>query len=392
MPPLHSWRAGAARTGLAAVLAVLLGTGAALGQAGMRPKVNTVSSSLPTLAITPVGTVPESVIGGSGIGGFTVSPSGLLAVDNGASQVTIVTSSGGKLRTIGRGGSGPGEFSRGGVLIGWLQDTLVVVDNGLRRISLFRPQTGALLATLPQGAKTRPRSLAAAGSKLYVISAMRMAERRARPNTPEILFPVLMSAVTPLTSTGIGPRISALTDSINEVDGFDCENDRGGWDITGFFPDHGPLVTVLPGPRLVTAVRDSFLITIRDPASTTPATLIRHASPRLRVPKEVWDSLTAPFRDARGGLRCGKESQRPEFLPAIRAVQGDALGRLWVETTNARGTEMQVISPTGVGIGRFAMPLHDESVPWQVQNGVVYFVVADGDGLQAIRSFRVSLP
>ncbi len=219
-----------------------------------------------------------------------------------------------------------------------------------------------------------------------------MAERRARPNTPDILFPVLMSTVAPLTSAGIGSPIRNLTDSVNQVDGFDCENERGGWDITSFFPDHGPLVTVLPGPRLVTAVRDSFLITIRDPSSATPAALIRHASPRLRVPKQVWDSLTARFRNSQGVLRCGKESQRPEFVPAIRAVQGDALGRLWVETTGLRGTEMQVLTTSGVGIGRFAMPPHDESVPWQVQNGVVYFVVVDGDGVQGIRSFRVNLP
>jgi hypothetical protein len=351
----------------------------------------TTSASLPALAITPIGIVPEAAIGGSGIASFAVSPTGLIAVDNGASEVVVITSSGARLRTIGRSGAGPGEF-RGSLLLGWLRDTLVVVDNQLRRTSLFRAETGKLLATSSNDRNARPWYLSAASAKLYAISPVRMAEKRARPNTPDILFPVLMSAVAPITSSGIGGSIPTLTDSLNEADGFDCEERDGSVSITGFFKDHGPLVTILPGPRLVTASRDSFLLTIRSPTPATPSQVIRDPTPRHPIPKETWDSLTAPYRSANGTLRCGKESQRPDFLPAIRAIQSDEVGRIWVETTNPRGTEIRVLSSTGIGLGRFSMPPHDESVAWQVRSGVLYLVVVDSDGLQSVRSFRVQFP
>ncbi|MGD9523400.1 MAG: hypothetical protein AB7N73_05630 [Gemmatimonadales bacterium] len=37
------------------------------------------------------------------------------------------------------------------------------------------------------------------------------------------------------------------------------------------------------------------------------------------------------------------------------------------------------------------MPGHDIDVPWQVRDGILYLVVADADGLQEIRSYRVGV-
>ncbi|MEZ4379067.1 MAG: hypothetical protein R3B35_12365 [Gemmatimonadales bacterium] len=165
-----------------------------------------------------------------------------------------------------------------------------------------------------------------------------------------------MSTVIPITARGPAPRIPLLSDSLINGDGFDCEHPDGSVDVTAFFPDHGPLVTVLPGPRLVTATRDSFLLTVRAPGTATPTALIRDPGPRQRVTDRLWDAVTAPWRDAGGRLRCGAELPRPAFVPVVRALQGDGQGRLWVEVSTPGGTEVRVLEGTGRGIGRSRCP------------------------------------
>ena len=75
----------------------------------------------------------------------------------------------------------------------------------------------------------------------------------------------------------------------------------------------------------------------------------------------------------------------------VRALQGDGEGRLWVEVSTPGGTEVRVLEGTGRGIGRFPMPGHVIDVPWQVRDGILYLVVADADGLQEIRSYRMGV-
>jgi hypothetical protein len=64
-------------------------------------------------------------------------PSGIAVAVSGANEIRIYDEAGEHVRTIGRAGEGPGEFSS----IGWLQllgaDTIVAYDRGLRRISVF---------------------------------------------------------------------------------------------------------------------------------------------------------------------------------------------------------------------------------------------------------------
>ena len=381
----------AARALLLAILTICGGAAAGTAQIPARPIVQTIPATLPVLRLTPETTITEDIVGGSGIGDFAVSPSGKVAIDNHNSQVRVVSPSGSLLRSIGRSGNGPGEF-RSWLLLAWLGDTLAVADNQLRRTSFFRAESGALLTTAPYGTKVTLRSLTTVSGRLHAIIVDRAAAMRARPHTPGILFPVLMSSVLTVSTAGVSAPITFLHDSVNEADGFDCDDGKGGTDITSFFPDFGPLVTVLPGPRLVTAVRDSFLLTVRGPASAAPLALIREAAPRLKVSNTLWDSLTAPYRGANGALRCGANIQRPEYVPAIRAMLADERGRLWIEVTRAFGSEMLVLDPQGVGMGRFAMPPHDRSVPWQTRNGRLYLVTADADGLQGISVFRVGLP
>ncbi|MCB9519187.1 MAG: hypothetical protein H6691_09750 [Gemmatimonadales bacterium] len=360
-------------------------------QATRSPELISVTTAdLPTLRNTPRATAPESVIGGAGVRSFAVSPAGVIVVDNGERQLRVIAPDGSLLRTIGRAGEGPGEFS-GPLQLGWLHDTLVVVDPGLARVTLFRAITGDLLATVPTVPPVSAWVMVTLADRLYGISPTWTGGMRETPNQPGRRVRALMSTVIPITARGPAPRIPLLSDSLITGDGFDCEHPDGSVDVTAFFPDHGPLVTVLPGPRLVTATRDSFLLTVRAPGSATPTALIRDPGPRQRVTDRLWDAVTAPWRDAGGRLRCGAELPRPAFVPVVRALQGDGQGRLWVEVSTPGGTEVRVLEGTGRGIGRFPMPGHVIDVPWQVRDRILYVVVADADGLQEIRSFRVGV-
>ena len=70
-------------------------------------------------------------------------PDGRIAVsDNGSFQLRIFGSDGTFLSAGGREGEGPGEFQSIRVMGVLGQDTLVIVDGRLRRISLFRPDVG----------------------------------------------------------------------------------------------------------------------------------------------------------------------------------------------------------------------------------------------------------
>ncbi|MGD9523392.1 MAG: hypothetical protein AB7N73_05670 [Gemmatimonadales bacterium] len=355
------------------------------------PELISISAAdLPTLRIIPRATAPESVIGGTGVRSFAVSPAGVIVVDNGERHLRVIAPDGSLLRTIGRAGEGPGEFA-GPLQLGWLHDTLVVVDPGLARVTLFRAITGDLLATVPTVPPLSAWVTVTLADRLYGISPTWTGGMRETPSMPGRRARALMSTVIPITARGPAPRIPLLRDSLINGDGFDCEHPDGSVDVTAFFPDHGPLVTVLPGPRLVTATRDSFLLTVRAPGTATPIALIRDPGPRQRVTDRLWDAVTAPWRDAGGRLRCGAELPRPAFVPVVRALQGDGQGRLWVEVSTPGGTEVRVLEGTGSGIGRFPMPGHVIDVPWQVRDGILYLVVADADGLQEIRSYRVGV-
>ena len=332
----------------------------------------------------------EVVIGGTGVRSFAISPAGIIVVDDGERHLRVIAPDGSLLRTIGRAGEGPGEFS-GPLQLGWLHDTLVVVDPGLARVTLFRAITGDLLATVPTVPPVSAWVMVTLADRLYGISPTWTGGMRETPSMPGRRVRALMSTVIPITARGPAPRIPLLSNSLITGDGFDCEHPDGSVDVTAFFPDHGPLVTVLPGPRLVTATRDSLLLTVRAPGIATPVTLIRDRSPRLPVTDRVWDSVTAPWRDAGGRLRCGTALRRPAFVPVVRALQGDGQGRLWVEVSTADGMEVLVLDGTGRGIGRFPMPEHDLDVRWQVRDGILYLVTADGDGLQQIRSYGVGV-
>lgn len=334
-------------------------------------------------------TISESSVGGKSIADFAVSPDGLIVINDGDLHLVVFSAAGAKLRSMGRSGEGPGEFRRISEL-GWLHDTLVVYDATLKRLSKFQVQTGRLLGSYPWAAADPPWAFVNSGLRLYAIVASRTSNRRARPLQPGVMLPVVEYSVVPITGQAVGAPFPQLHDSLDQEAGFDCEKPDGSVEITSFFPDHGNMRTILPGPRLVTASRDDFSLTVRDPNPGRSSTTFHIPRLLLPVPNVLWDSLTRPYRDRTGALFCGRTEQRPAHLPTVRALQADEHGRLWVEVTESAGTSVDILSSTGRSLGTFRMPPHDEDVRWVGRGGLLYVRWSDADGNQFLQVFRVA--
>lgn len=78
----------------------------------------------------------------------------VIVADQGSQSILIIDSSGRHVRTLGRIGRGPGEFT-GLRNIGFLGDTIWAVDGGLRRVSMFTLD-GSLLRTISRMAGESP--------------------------------------------------------------------------------------------------------------------------------------------------------------------------------------------------------------------------------------------
>lgn len=118
----------------------------------------------------------------------SIGPNGQTAVAEGDGAYVGLIDARGRLRRIGREGSGPGEFGRG-LLVGWHVDTLVVTDASARRTTLFHN-----------------------GRVVRTVSFVGTASRDGLVDTP--LFLTESGAVCPVISTRFardsGPRSTSL--------------------------------------------------------------------------------------------------------------------------------------------------------------------------------------
>ena len=109
------------------------------------------ADALPVLSISEefrIGSVDDPVVGFSNIGAVTVDlDSNVYVLELQEVEVRVFDPSGTPLRSIGRSGQGPGEFSRP-QSIGFRGDTLWVHDSSQRRVSMFS-RDGTLLTTFP---------------------------------------------------------------------------------------------------------------------------------------------------------------------------------------------------------------------------------------------------
>lgn len=351
-----------------------------------------VTGGFPALKLTPVLTLTDAVLDTRHVSALAVSAAGDLVIADGAERLLVFNPSGAKVRTIGRAGGGPGEF-KGPLSLGWLHDTLVVLDHNQRRVSLFSLQTGTLLTSFPWAIKGRPEGLLNGGSSLFAVVESRTGKSRPVFNGTGTMPPLAEFGIAPVTAAGIGLPIAQLRDSVDRQTGSDCEASKGRIaTFEAFFPDHGSMRALTPTAQLISANRDTFLLTIRQVDSGTPMAVIIGPSLRWPVTNAIWDSVAVEYRAAEktaGIGRCVPPIVRPATLPAIRALSTDEVGVIWVEVADRVGTAMNALRPDGNALGAFHLPVRDETVPWVVRKLRLYVVLTDADGLQSVQVYRI---
>jgi hypothetical protein len=115
---------------------------------------------------------------------YAVSPSGLIAVPQPQDyRLIFFDPSGRRINTAGRRGSGPGEFIDPvlGAAAGWIGDSLWIMDQAQRQLTMFGPdgkfvRTWSPTLTMPNGKRTQmfvpPRALYPDGSMLAEIGGV----------------------------------------------------------------------------------------------------------------------------------------------------------------------------------------------------------------------------
>lgn len=363
-----------------------------------RARVVPITGSFPTLALTPGRVIPDALLNVETISRIAVSPSGTIIVADTKPVQLLAFPAGGGRRAIGRAGEGPREYRRIASL-GWQHDTLVLLDDRIRRFTRFSVSTGTRLNSWPYARGGAAGDLV----ELLRYGTGTVAVRSLSTGAP-VPFPIgggtgpaapayTFVEVHPL---GLGDELERLVDSARYgPPGIDCEDRKGVIHIlaTTLFPDRNSVRAFGPSGELITARHDSIDLLVRTGARG-PATRLVRAGGRIRLSQALWESSAREYLDlvkANGPLVCTEPMDRPVWLPMVRGIATDDRGQIWIETTTADGGGMLLgVTIAGVPIGQVALPARDESVPWIVRGDRLYLVTKDADDLQTVREYTIT--
>ncbi len=366
-----------AQTGIPLALAAMLlmtscdaeGTGAGAG-----PRVD----DLPRLSLEEVvriGSLDDPVLGFSRIAGVRISESGeVYVLESMPPEVRVFSPDGRWLRTIGRAGEGPGEFSGVPNWFGLLADTLWVFDSRKWRFSWFGP-TGAFLFETPAtgvwvetdlpGLTVRVMPWYPLSNGLILSAPSIPAGQDTDFSVPEIRFDRSGEVVDTIGWRAVD---SAQTMRPMRVNGQNLP-----FPVPSFGPE-SPVVRVSDG--------DSIVITWSDHPTGPEGTLeIARLGPNgdtlysqsvryeLRpVPGSLMDSIVAEatriaptlgIREQAIAAAVESAVDLPEFRPPLRTTRVGSDGTIWIELNTASTDEAHwiLIGPDGTPRGRLTLPI-----------------------------------
>ena len=269
----------------------------------------------------------------------------LYVADQMNQEVRVFDLDGSLVTRFGREGQGPGEFlALYG--IGWLGDTLMVLDYGNGRIGM----------TDPDGRWLGERNLVGnlSGSP---------ADMRFYPTGPAETYAVTLIADDRQASlVYIRHTLEEATDTIPFLNRDDypshyilCDHASG---MLSFFDiPFYPSLLQHPsrGGRLATAWSAEYRVAILDTGGDTVRVIEREAEP-VPVTEEEWEAGLADYRDyvaEYGAGGCDPRSpDRPDRKPPMAQLYLDHLGRMWIETERPEGRIWEIFDPDGRLIGR----------------------------------------
>lgn len=343
--------------------------------------------SIPTVDIGDEADGPHAIFSG------TVMPAllsdGSIVVANGGSQeLRFFDETGAWLRTTGRSGSGPGEFSS----LGWLHigtaDTLRTYDWKQLRVSVFSPdgkyQRAFMLGTGGGGGTLRPQAALANGA--IIASTQSSVDMNAAPGVRRDTSLLLLFDAQGrlLDSLGRFPGSEAWVDRTEQS--MSVQNRPFGKRLT--VRAHGTSVFIGSGDTHEVSVltgNGSMRRMLQWSDSTVPIT------PQI---VDVYIAATvadAPLERRAAAIEMLRRAPLPATLPAYATFVVADDGALWVGRYLPRGQgerqTFDVIDTTGASLGSVEMPARFS--PSQVTRNQVIGVWLDEDDVAHIRVYRL---
>ncbi|HEX6643791.1 MAG TPA: hypothetical protein VF037_03890 [Gemmatimonadales bacterium] len=329
----------------------------------------------------------------SEVAGGYLAPDGTIVVaDAAAREIRVYSADGSIRRSLGRQGSGPGEFTI--ITSVWQQgDSTAVYDMSAKRLTVL-PNDGSPPRVVPLGLTGLLESMQGAARGHLVTS---------RLDVQALLGVTSETERVPMHLLVITPDGEAI-DTVATVQGpaFYLPADSPGWS--------GPATVGLGPETRLLAVGDTILVATNERFELVgygldgrPATIIRVAVPRRPVTQEdvelsrrqAWEEFEARARnmppEITAQYRSFLEAQRyAAHLPFVGSLAADAGGNIWVQEYPRPGDDADrftIVGRDGALLARATLPAGLELLA--AGNDRILGLSRDADGVQQVRVHRL---
>lgn len=295
-----------------------------------------------------------------------------------AGEIRVFDQSGRHLRTIGRKGRGPGEFTSLYALA-WLGDTIAALDPGNARIELLS-RDGSQVGSFRHQPITGPEeTLHRASQHEFLARIVQRGERG------------LDSYFVRYTGASAADTIPAPPRVQLPGAGIQCE----GEEMIAFFSQpfgSRQVHTFVEGGRLVGGMTAEYRLALVARNGDT-LRVIERQRPPVPITDAEWNDGLASYREFRErapGARCEPASfSRPAAKAPWTALFVGGDGRLWVRATTRDGSVFEVFEQAGRLVGMVAVPERMRDTTPYFGNGMLYVVEADSLDVQSVSAYRV---
>lgn len=351
------------------------------------------------LADTPsvmIGSGSDSMAQFGRVRAVTRLPSGRIVVADGSTDRLVYFDSSGRFeRTVGRRGSGPGEFN----FIDWIAalpgDSLLALDANNYRFALFDSAGNLASSTPVPGARfqfPQPRAILGDGTLLSSRLAATDGPPVLGPRTFTTVFVRVSRDLRILDTLGTGPGGQGYLVECGQPG-----ESRGICNYDGLFERTGSFAA--SRDRLFVGDGQRYEITVIDTMARSFRSIRRTSGPRRVTAEDI-----ATQRDERLGRYLNAESRRaaervlaeipvPETMPAYSRLIADGEGNLWVEeyrVTAAEPPRWTVFDTAGRMLGTLSVPA--ALTIEEIHSDVIVGVARDSLDVERIHIHRILKP
>lgn len=324
------------------------------------------------------------------IGDVAPGPHGIVAFSQQQDlAVRFYNAAGDRVGSVGRAGSGPGEF-RNVHPLGWVADTLWVYDAYLHRVTLVGPDLMVVRAL------NVPRAFVAnggAGSELsfvhpaaYLGTGTMLVRGDVRQE-----YEVLAR----LEVTGEAQIVGVLTPSYADLNTIVAPDGSrtvaepfSTTPVYGVSPDGG--LAAIVSMQMESQVLSVVMLNANGDTLVTE----QHAFEGIPIPRSLSDSVVnvmvkriRPHSPALARLYAERVKIPPYFPPAVRVIVGDD-GTLWIEQWRSGQRRPYVVLDSSARmLGRLALPWSSRVVAANAQ--LVWIVQRDERGIESLLRYRI---